>query len=145
MATRIFKGKAKLYLEAGKAKPSPQVGQAIGPLALNMADVCRMFNEQSSNFKEGTRLRAFVTAYEDRTYDLLIKGPTTTSLLKAAAGKTSGANHPGKQIAGTVDARQIYEIAKIKMNDPGMRGISHFAMSKSVAASARSMGFHITI
>ena len=35
----------RLRVAAGAAKPGPAIGQALGPLGLNMAEFCKQFNE----------------------------------------------------------------------------------------------------
>lgn len=37
----------KLKLGAGAAKPGPAIGQALGPLGINMAEFCKQFNEKT--------------------------------------------------------------------------------------------------
>ena len=37
-----IKGKAKFLCLAGVAKPSPKLGQAIGPLGINMMQFCKV-------------------------------------------------------------------------------------------------------
>lgn len=37
----------RLRVMAGAAKPGPAIGQALGPLGLNMADFCKQFNEKT--------------------------------------------------------------------------------------------------
>jgi large subunit ribosomal protein L11 len=40
----------RLRIGAGSAKPGPAIGQALGPLGLNMAEFCKQFNEQTKDF-----------------------------------------------------------------------------------------------
>jgi len=37
----------RLRVGAGAAKPGPAIGQALGPLGLNMAEFCKQFNEKT--------------------------------------------------------------------------------------------------
>lgn len=37
-AAKVFKGKARLMCFSGEAKPGPAIGQALGPLGVNMAE-----------------------------------------------------------------------------------------------------------
>ena len=41
MAAKI-KGTARLLVPAGQAKPSPAIGQALGPLGVNMMEFCKV-------------------------------------------------------------------------------------------------------
>lgn len=42
--------RVRLKVGAGAAKPGPAIGQALGPLGLNMADFCKQFNEVTKNY-----------------------------------------------------------------------------------------------
>ena len=39
-----IKGRVRLYCLAGVAKPSPKMGQSLGPLGLNMMQFCKVNN-----------------------------------------------------------------------------------------------------
>jgi large subunit ribosomal protein L11 len=51
------KGIARLRALAGQAKPSPQIGQALGPLGVNMMEFCKQFNAKTETFKETALMR----------------------------------------------------------------------------------------
>lgn len=55
------KGKARLLALAGQAKPSPQIGQALGPLGVNMMEFCKQFNAKTESFKETALMRVRLT------------------------------------------------------------------------------------
>ena len=55
------KGTARLRALAGAAKPSPQFGQALGPLGVNMMEFCKQFNSKTEQFKETALMRVRVT------------------------------------------------------------------------------------
>ena len=40
----MIKAKIRLLAYAGGAKPNPKMGQALGPLGINMAAFCKDFN-----------------------------------------------------------------------------------------------------
>jgi large subunit ribosomal protein L11 len=145
MTTRVLKGNARLFLEACKAKPNAKVGQALGPLGVNMMEICRSFNAQSEQmgYKPEIPLRVFISAYEDRSYDLHIKGPSTSYFLFKAGKIQKGTGKAGREWVGEVDVRQIYEIAKIKLRDPGMENQTLEGVCKSIASSCYSMGLKV--
>ena len=41
----------RLRVGAGAAKPGPAIGQALGPLGLNMAEFCKQFNEKTKTYE----------------------------------------------------------------------------------------------
>jgi ribosomal protein L11 len=40
----------RLTVPAAAAKPGPALGQALGPLGLNMAEFCKQFNDRTKNY-----------------------------------------------------------------------------------------------
>lgn len=39
----------RMRVPAGTAKPGPAIGQALGPLGINMMDFCKKFNEETKH------------------------------------------------------------------------------------------------
>jgi len=140
-----IKGTARLLVEAGAAKPSPKLGQALGPLGVNMMEFCKDFNGKTGSLKGGCVMRVKLIAFEDRTFNYAICPPPTTWFLKKAAGVTKGAAMPGHSLVGAVSVKALFEIAKIKKeHDPTFEATTLEAVTKTVAASARSMGLQLT-
>lgn len=67
--------------------------------------------------KEGIPLPCRVYVNSDRSYELIIHAPPATFLLKQAAGIQKAAMF-GNEIAGKITLKHLYEIAKIKIEDP---------------------------
>jgi Ribosomal protein L11, N-terminal domain len=44
----------RMRVAAGQAKPGPAIGQALGPLGVNMMDFCKSFNAKTSHIIAGT-------------------------------------------------------------------------------------------
>ena len=107
MASNAIKGFARLRVPAGVAKPSPAIGQALGPLGVNMMEFCRQFNARTDSYKPEVPLRVKVIAKEDRSFEFNIAAPPTTWFLKQAAGIKKGANQPGIDVAGSVSIRAL--------------------------------------
>ena len=42
-----YKSTVRIYCLAGNAKPSPKIGQALGPLGINMMQFCKEFNDRT--------------------------------------------------------------------------------------------------
>ena len=62
-----LKGSVRLFCLAGSAKPSQKIGQALGPLGLNMMQFCKDFNDRTSSVRSDVPMRVQLKAYEDRT------------------------------------------------------------------------------
>ena len=90
------KGVCRLIVPAGKAKPSPAIGQALGPLGLNMMDFCKAFNDRTRNNVDDVPMRVKLRAFEDRTFDFEVHSPPTSWFLKKASGVPKGTAQPSK-------------------------------------------------
>lgn len=43
-----------MRVPAGTAKPGPAIGQALGPLGINMMEFCKKFNEETKHIVQNT-------------------------------------------------------------------------------------------
>ena len=78
--------KVRLRVGAGIAKPGPAIGQALGPLGLNMADFCKQFNEKTKLFEKETPKPVDLSALSNRSFTFSVKTPPTSWFLKRCAG-----------------------------------------------------------
>ena len=53
----MLKSRISLLAYAGIAKPNPKMGQALGPLGINMMQFCKDFNSKTADFTSDTPLR----------------------------------------------------------------------------------------
>lgn len=130
----------KLQIPAGKATPAPPVGTALGPHGLNIMDFCKNFNAKTAS-QEGLIIPVVVTVYADRTYTFITKTPPAAVLLKRAANIAKGSAEPNKAKVGTVTAKQVEEIARIKLPDLNCDSLE--AAVRTVEGTARSMGLDV--
>lgn len=136
MAKKI-KAKVKLELDAGKATPSPPVGQALGQHGVNLMGFCKEFNAKTEK-KAGMRIPVIITIYEDKSFSLELKTPPAAFLILKELGLKKGSGEPNKLKVGKITEEQLEKIAKIKMPDLNAYNID---MAKNtVAGTARSMG-----
>ncbi len=132
-------GYIKLLIEAGKASPSPPVGPALGQRGVNIMEFCKAFNAQTSS-SEGL-LPVTVTVYADRSFDIQVKTPPTSYLLKKAAGVQKGSGTTPRTKAGSITEAQAREIARTKLEDLNANDLDSAFMV--VCGTARSMGIDI--
>ena len=130
----------KLQIAAGKATPAPPVGTALGPHGVNIMDFCKSFNARTAK-DEGLIIPAVITIFADRSFTFELKTPPAAVLLKKAANLAKGSAVPNKNKVGQVTAKQVEDIAKLKL--PDLNAASLDAAVKTVAGTARSMGIDV--
>jgi large subunit ribosomal protein L11 len=130
----------KLQINAGKATPAPPVGTALGPHGVNIMDFCKNFNAKTAK-DDGLVIPVVVTIYTDRSYSFITKTPPAAVLLKRAANIAKGSGVPNKNKVGTVTARQVEEIARLKLPDLNCDTVE--SATRSVRGTARSMGLDV--
>ena len=133
-------GQIKLQIPAGKATPAPPVGPALGQAGVNIMDFCKAFNAKTAK-DEGLIIPVVITVYADRSYTFITKTPPAPVLLKRAANIAKGSAEPNKNKVGTVTAKQVQEIAKLKLPDLNTESID--SAMRSVRGTARSMGLDV--
>jgi large subunit ribosomal protein L11 len=139
MAKKIT-AQVKLQIAAGKATPAPPVGTALGPHGLNIMDFCKNFNAKTAK-EDGLIIPVVVTVFSDRSYTFITKTPPAAILLKRAANIAKGSGEPNKSKVGTVTAKQVEEIARLKLPDLNTDTIE--SAMRSVRGTARSMGLDV--
>lgn len=138
--SKKVKAVVKIQLESGKATPAPPVGPALGQYGIKLIDFCKQYNDATAD-KLGMVVPALVTIYEDRTFDLVIKTPPASALIKKMLGIKSGSKESHKVKVGTLSKGQLEEIAKDKMADLNTKNLE--SAVKIIRGTARSMGVTI--
>jgi large subunit ribosomal protein L11 len=129
-----------LQIPAGAANPAPPVGTALGPHGINIMDFVKAYNEQTKN-QTGQIIPAKITIFEDRSFTFVTKTPPASDLLRRAAGVTKGSAKNLQVKAGSVTAKQVREIAEIKLPDLNTDNIEDAV--RIIEGSARSMGIEV--
>jgi large subunit ribosomal protein L11 len=139
--TSTFKTMSVLVLFIA-AKPGPAIGQALGPLGINMAQFCKEFNEKSEElYEKETPLRVELKAMSDRSYTFEIRSPPTAWLVKRAAGVNKGPERPSiDNPSGYITPEMVYNIALIKQADDNRWHLPLEGIARSVIGTARSIG-----
>ncbi len=140
MAKKDVMTKIKLQIAAGQANPAPPVGPALGQHGVNIMEFCKSFNAQTQG-REGTIIPVVLTVYADRTFSFIMKSPPAAILLKKAAGLAKGSGETGREKVGSVNRKQIEEIAEIKKDDLNAHDVD--AAVRILEGTARSMGIEV--
>ena len=135
MAKKVAKV-CKLNFEAGQAKPGP----ALASAGINMPQFCTQFNDQTKD-RHGDIVPVIITAYEDKSFDFVLKTTPAAFLLKKAAGVGKASGTPNTVKAGKITKAQLQEIAEYKMPDLNANDIE--AAMRIIAGTARNMGIEV--
>ena len=123
----------KMELPGGEAKPGPKLASA----GINMAKFCTDFNAKTAD-RRGEIVPVLITAFEDKSYDFVIKTTPVAPLLLKAAGIAKGSGNPKTTKVGHISKDQLRQIAEYKLPDLNCEDIE--AAMKVVEGSARNMG-----
>ena len=126
----------KLNFMAGQAKPGPALAYA----GINMPQFCTQFNDQTKD-RMGDIVPVVITAYEDKSFDFVLKTTPAAFLLKKAAGVAKASGTPNTVKAGKITKAQLQEIAEYKMPDLNANDVE--AAMKIIAGTAKNMGIEV--
>ena len=127
---------AKLQFMAGGARPGP----ALASVGINMPQFCSAFNDATKD-RAGDLVPVIITAYEDKSFDFVLKTTPASVLLKKAAGVSKGSGEPDTKKVGKITQEQLREIAEYKM--PDLNANSGEAAMNIVAGTAKNMGIKV--
>jgi large subunit ribosomal protein L11 len=130
----------KLQIPAGKANPSPPIGPALGQHGVNIMEFCKAFNAKTTK-QEGLIIPVVISIFADRSFTFVTKTPPASILLLKAAGLEKGSGEPNRNKVGKVTARQVQEIATLKMPDLNTKSLE--SAVRMVRGTARSMGIEV--
>lgn len=127
---------SKLQFPAGGAKPGP----ALASAGINMPQFCTQFNDATKD-RAGDVVPVIITAYEDKSFEFVLKTTPASNLLKKAAGVSKGATNAKTGKVGSITVDQLREIAEYKLVDLNANDVE--GAMKIVAGTARNMGITV--
>ena len=132
MAKKVAKV-CKLQYEAGGARPGP----ALASAGINLPQFCTAFNDATKD-RKGDIVPVIITAYEDKSFDFVLKTTPAAILLKKAAGISKASGNPKANKVGKITKSQLKEIAEYKMPDLNANDVE--AAMRIIEGTARNMG-----
>ena len=136
VAKEIFK-KVKLQIPAGKANPAPPVGTVLGPVGINLQEICQKFNDASKD-RMGDIVPVEITIYQDKTYDFILKTTPAPVLIKKYAKIQKGSAKGANDIVATITKEDLRAIAEIKL--PDLNAYDVESAMNIIEGTARNMG-----
>ena len=140
MAKKEITVQFKLQAPGGTATPAPPIGPALGQHGVNPGQFIQKFNAMSAHLK-GKVIGVLVTVYKDRTFDIELKSPPASELLKDAVKAEKGSGEPNKNKIGKVTMAQCKKIAEEKFKELNAFDLDQGA--RIIAGTARSMGITV--
>ncbi len=130
---------------ANRATPTPALGQAPGQYGLNIMEFRKSSNNQTSNIKEHVYIPTPITIFSHNSFEILIKTPPNTHLIKKIAKISKGSSMAKIQNykKSFILLQEIYEIALSKKSNRSMNHLRTRAICKTLIGSAKSMGLPI--
>lgn len=132
------KEKIELMVEGGKAVANATVGQTLGPLKINIADVLSKINEKTSSFKGMKVPVKVIVDTTTKEIEIEVGSPPASELIKKEVKIEKGAGEPNKNKIANIAIEQVIKIAKMKQNSMFANNLK--AAVKSVIGSCNSMG-----
>jgi large subunit ribosomal protein L11 len=107
-------------------------------------DFCKQFNDRTKHYTPSIPIRTLISVKPDRSFTFITKSPPTSWFLLQAAGIEKGSARPNHTIVGEISLKHVYEIAKIKVTDPGQEDTTLEAMCSRIVAQAKNMGIKVS-
>jgi large subunit ribosomal protein L11 len=137
----MSKEKVDVMIEGGKASAGPTMGQAFGPLGVNIQEILEEINKKTADFKGMKVPVTVIVETDDKSFELEIGTPPVSELLKKELGLQKGSGLQRLKKSGNVAMEQIIKVARMKMDSMLVRDLK--ASVKSVVGSCGPMGLLI--
>eukprot|EP00929_Paragymnodinium_shiwhaense_P009950 TRINITY_DN114380_c0_g1_i1.p1 TRINITY_DN114380_c0_g1~~TRINITY_DN114380_c0_g1_i1.p1 ORF type:complete len:182 (-),score=37.57 TRINITY_DN114380_c0_g1_i1:76-621(-) len=138
-------GRFRMVVPAATAKPSPKIGQALGPLGINMMNFCKEFNARTTKVRPEVPLQVTLVPRNDRTYKFILRSPPVPWFLLRVARLPQGSGMgTGADPVGNITMKEIYEIARAKSMDPQMIGVPLRAICVRIIGTCKAMGITVS-
>lgn len=136
-------GRFNLIVLSGSAKPSPSIGQALGPLGINMMTFFKEFNERTKSIAKNVPIQVTLEPLTDRTYRFYLRTPSVVWFVRRCARVPMFSSTPKHHVVGAITLTEIFHIAKCKRMDPPLINLSLKSICKYIIGTCNSMGIKV--
>jgi large subunit ribosomal protein L11 len=146
MAAKKVQSKLKIHLLAWKATPAPPVGPMLWQHGINIGAFTKEFNDKTRDLMQkfggfDVKIPVEVTVYIDRSFEMKLKSPVSSDLIKWKAKIKKGSGEPNTKKVGSISMADLKEIAEMKKADMNTDDID--AIVRSLIGTAKSLWIEI--
>jgi len=134
----MTKEKIQLMIEGGKASTTPEMGQKLGPLGINIMNILNAINDKTSHFRGMKIPVKVIVDTKNKNFDLEIGTPPVSELIKKELGLEKGSPMPDKEKIGNLAIEQVIKIALMKKDSMLVNNLKNAV--KNVVGSCNSLG-----
>jgi len=128
----------EVLVEGGKAKSSPQMGQTLGPLKINIQEVLSEINKKTSSFNGMKVPVKVIVDTESKQFEIEVGSPPISELIKNELNLKKGSGQPNLEFVGNLAIEQVIKIAKMKKDAILANDLK--SVVNSVVGSCNAMG-----
>ena len=137
-----------IEVPAGKANPAPPLGPMLGANGVNIGQFTKEFNEKTSDLMQkfgwiDVRVKVKLTVYVDRTFQMEIRTPVTSSLIKWRINQQTASEEPNKKKVGKLTREDLEAIYELKGSD--LNANDKESAFRIIAGTAKNMGVDVEL
>ena len=127
-----------VIVDGGKASAGPAMGQAFGPLGVDMQAILAEINKKTEGM-QGMKVPVKVTVDTDtKEFDLEVGTPPVSELIKKELNLDKGSGYPHLDKKGNLSIEQVIKIANVKKESLLVNNLK--SAVKTVAGSCVPLG-----
>jgi len=132
------KEKVEALIEGGKATAAPPLGQALGPLGVNIGQIISEINKKTEAYK-GMKVPVTIEVDpETKEFSISIGTPPVSALIKKELNLDKGSGMPDKDKKGNLAIEDVIKIAKMKIDSMIVKDLK--GAVKCIVGSCNSLG-----
>jgi large subunit ribosomal protein L11 len=137
----MLKSILRLIIKSQSATSGPPLGPALGQFGVPTMDFCKRFNELSKTYEKGVLLNTIIHVKFDRTYEIFLKGPPISFLIKNIIEMEYGLSYSGyfNNLNILISNYMLYELFNLTQSIH-KKTLGHY---KTIKGTTFSCGFHI--